>query len=110
LTSSLRRGDVVSFRGSSRATGHEQKDQRYAVVVQSDDTAWLSTILVAPTSTSAARTVFRPRITVRGRTTLVLVDQLTAVDRSRVGRFSGRLPREELREVEEALKDLLGLL
>ena len=41
--------------------GHEQRGTRFAVVVQSDSLP-LSTLLVAPTSTSARAASFRPRI------------------------------------------------
>ena len=110
MTSSLRRGDLVSLRAPKRAIGHEQRGQRYAVIVQSDDAEWLSTVLIAPTSTSALPTVFRPEIAIRGRKTLVLTDQLTTADRGRIGRTAGRLTFDELRGIEEALKDILGLL
>jgi mRNA interferase MazF len=110
LTSSLRRGDIVPLRAPKRATGHEQRGQRYAVIVQSDDAEWLSTVLIAPTSTSALPTVFRPEIAIRGRKTLVLTDQLTTADRSRLGRTVGRLTFDQQRDIEEALKDILGLL
>jgi mRNA interferase MazF len=103
-----RRGDIVALRQPRNATGHELPGQRYGVVVQSDDLAWLSTLLIAPTSTSAQPTVFRPEVTVRGRTTRVMVDQVTAMDRARVGRRVGRLSAGEIREVEAALRDVLG--
>ncbi len=64
---------------------------------------------MAPTSTSAQPAEFRPVITVRGRTTRVLLDQIKAVDRTRVGRSSGHLAASELRQVEDALRLLLGL-
>ena len=37
--------------------GHEQRGARYAVIVQADEFLDLSTVLIAPTSTSARRTV-----------------------------------------------------
>lgn len=109
MTSSLRRGDVVPFRAPRRATGHEQRGQRYAIVVQSDDAEWLSTILIVPTSTSATPTMFRPSISVRGRKTRAMTDQLTTVDRSRVGRPVGRLSAPELQELDQTVKEILGL-
>jgi mRNA interferase MazF len=45
-----------------------------------------------------------------GITTLVLADQVTAVDgETRIGEFVGRLSAEELAEVDRALKLVLGL-
>src|SRR4051794_23553898 len=55
------RGDVHRLRAPRSARGHEQQGSRYAVVVQSDALP-LSTLIVAPTSTSARPASFRPEI------------------------------------------------
>ena len=91
------------------ARGHEQRGARYAVVVQADELLGLSTILVAPTSTSARPSSFRPVITLEGRETRVLVEGVTVVDPERLGRSAGRLDTDELRAVDQALALILGL-
>lgn len=107
--SSLHRGDIVALPPSREAKGHVQKGRRYGVVLQSADLAALSTVFVAPTSARAQPTSFRPAITVRGRRTRLLVEQLRTVDRTRLATPVGHLPAHELEGVEEALKILLGL-
>ncbi|GAA4207259.1 type II toxin-antitoxin system PemK/MazF family toxin [Microbispora amethystogenes] len=102
------RGDVYRLRAPRGAVGHEQRGERFAIVLQSDGFA-LSTLVVAPTSTSAGRAVFRPEIEVEGKTTRVLVDQLSAVDATRLGDFSGRLDPYEMHEIDVALRGFLGL-
>mgnify|MGYP001550556512 FL=1 len=103
------RGDIYRLRTSRTAEGHEQRGPRYGVVVQSDDLL-LSTILVAPTSTSALPTDFRPRITMDGTTTYVLVEQTAAVNaETRLGEFAGRLGPSELADLDRALTLVLGL-
>jgi len=89
--------------------GHEQRGARYAVVVQADEFLELSTVLVAPTSTSARPASFRPTITLEHQETRVLVEQTTVVDPQRLGRSAGRLDAAELRSVDEALMLVLGL-
>lgn len=86
-----------------------QLGPRYAVVVQADEFMNLSTTQVAPTSTSALPTTFRPTITLAGRETRVLVEQTTVVDPQRLGRSAGRLDERELRTVDEALALVLAL-
>ena len=102
------RGDVHHLRSPRGSRGHEESGFRYAVVLQSDYLAELSTWLVAPTSTSALPLSFRPRIEVEGRQTLLLVDQLAAADLSRLGRPVGRLTPDELAEADAALRAVLG--
>jgi mRNA interferase MazF len=105
----LHRGDIVALPPPRSAKGHEQKGRRYAVILQSSDLAALSTVLVAPTSTGAQASRFRPGITVRGRRTRLLVEQLRVVDRAQIGAPVGHLPAHEMADVDEALKILLGL-
>ena len=103
------RGDVYRLRGGRTTEGHEQRGSRYAVVVQSDHLQ-LSTILVAPTSTSALPTDFRPRIDLDGTATCVLIEQTAAVNaETRLGEFVGRLSASEIAEIDRALSLVLGL-
>ena len=101
------RGDVHRLRSDRQAKGREQRGGRLAVVLQSDNLP-LSTVVVAPTSTSARPADFRPQITVGSTTTLVLVEQLAAVDLSRLGDHVGRLSPEELLMLDDALRDVLS--
>lgn len=102
------RGDVYRLKAPRDARGHEQRGTRYAVVVQSHLLP-LSTWLVAPTSTSARPTSFRPEIDIQGKTTYVLVEQTAAVDPDRLGELVGHLTRHELVAVNEALRTVLEL-
>jgi len=76
------RGEV--YRLTARGRGHEQQGRRYAVVLQPDWLA-LSTWIVALTSTSARPTTFRPSVVIDGHETLVMCDQITSVDLTRLG-------------------------
>ena len=103
------RGDVYRLRAPRGARGHGQQGRRYAVVVQSDDFEALSTWLVAPTSTSARPAMFRPAVQVNGDETLVLAEQTSAIDPSRLGERAGHLSFDELRAVDAALRLVLSL-
>lgn len=97
------RGDIHRLRAPRAARGHEQRGPRYAVIVQSDSLP-LSTLLVAPTSTSARAASFRPEITFDRITTRVLAEQAAAVDPTRLGGYVGHLSFDELRQVDAALR------
>lgn len=103
------RGEVFRLPAPRRARGHEQRGARYAVVVQADEFLGLSTVLVAPTSTSAHPASFRPTVEVGGGATRVLVEQTTVVDPQRLGASAGRLDAPEIRAVDDALSLLLGI-
>ena len=103
------RGDLYRLRPAKDTAGHEQRGPRYAVSIQSD-AILLSTVIVAPTSASAQPAIFRPEIEMDGTRTVVLVDQMRAVDASRLGDFAGRLDAAESGEVDRAVKLILGAL
>jgi mRNA interferase MazF len=102
------RGDVYELRSPRDTRGHEQRGNRYGVVVQSDLLP-LSTWLVAPTSTSARPTSFRPTVDIEGKSTQILAEQTAAVQPERLGRLVGHLSRREMDAVDEALRVVLQL-
>jgi len=104
----MQRGEVYRLRTAADTRGHEAREARYAVVVQTSDVE-LSTVIVAPTSTSALNSWLRPAAAVRGERTHVMVEQLRAVDRRRLGRPAGMLTSDEIASVDRALDLVLGL-
>lgn len=102
------RGDVYRF-ALPKGVGHEQHGDRFGVVVQAEEFLPRSVVLVAPTSRSARPASFRPEINIAGDRTRILVEQLGAVDASRLGDLVGHLSSEELWGVDEALLTVLGL-
>jgi mRNA interferase MazF len=102
------RGDVFELT-LPKGRGHAQHGRRFGVVVQADELLPRSGIIVAPTSRSARPASFRPEVDVLGEPTRVLVEQLGAVDASRLGDLVGHATREELWGIDEALTTVLGL-
>lgn len=99
---------MYRLRSDRQAKGREQRGGRLAVVLQSDHLP-LSTVVVAPTSTSALPADFRPEIAVGGQTTRVLVEQLAAVDLSRLGERVGQVSPDEAEAIDSALRDVLSV-
>ena len=104
----MQRGDVFRLR-LPRGIGHEQQGERFGVVVQSDALLPRSVVLIAPTSISAQPASFRPEVHVDGLSTKVLVEQVGAVDSTRLGDLVGRLTPEEQWGLDTALAVVLGL-
>jgi mRNA interferase MazF len=103
------RGEVVRIAAPRRTRGHEQQGAQPGVVVQADELLELSTVLVAPTSRSAAPASFRPVIEIGDTPTRVLTDQLRVLDMRAVVGGVGCLTRLELEALDEALALVLGL-
>lgn len=103
------RGEIVRLSAPRRARGHEQQGARPGVVVQADELLGLSTVLIAPTSRSAAPASFRPLIEVAQAPTHVLTDQLRVCDVQTITGTLGHLAHSELQALDEALALVLGL-
>jgi mRNA interferase MazF len=104
----VQRGDIYELR-LPRGVGHEQHGRRFGVIVQSDALLPRSVVLLAPTSTGARPASIRPEIAVLGKTTRVLVEQVGAVDVSRLGKRVGRVGVDSMWGIDESLATVLGL-
>jgi mRNA interferase MazF len=103
----VRRGDVFALR-LPKGVGREQFGTRYGVVVQSDALLPRSVVLIAPTSQSAKPASFRPQIEIDHSATRVLVEQVGAVDLSRLGDLVGHVTAEEQWGIDAALMTVFG--
>ncbi len=102
------RGDIHELR-PPRRPGHEQQGRRYGVIIQANELLPRSVVLVAPTSHSARAASFRPEIDLIGEISRVIVEQIGAVDVSRLGELVGRVSAEQQWGIDEALLTVLGL-
>ena len=102
------RGDIYELR-LPKGVGHEQRGRRFGVIVQADALLPRAIVLMAPTSTSARPASFRPELAVEGEMTRVLVEQVGAVDATRLGDLVGHANAEEIWGIDESLLTVLGL-
>jgi mRNA interferase MazF len=100
------RGDV--FRVVLTGDDREQRGVRYCVVVQLTRLN-LSTTLICPTSTSARPGLLHPTVDWDGTPTQVMVEQLKAVSTYKLGESVGHLLRQEMDDIDQALRLVLGL-
>lgn len=104
----MQRGDVFDLR-PPRGIGHEQQGRRFGIVLQADALLPRSVVLIAPTSLRARSASFRPEVEIDGTVTKVLVEQVGAVDVSRLGDLVGHVAPEEQWGIDTALKKVFGL-
>ncbi|MFD4438109.1 type II toxin-antitoxin system PemK/MazF family toxin [Bacillus safensis] len=101
------RGDIHRLKPRKGGKGHEQAGTRYGVIVQRD--LPLSTVIVCPTSTSANPGVLRPWISIENVDTLVMTEQVYAVDTQFLGDRVGNVTRDEMERIDKALMFALDL-
>ncbi|MBI4468580.1 MAG: type II toxin-antitoxin system PemK/MazF family toxin [Acidobacteria bacterium] len=106
----MTRGEVwwVNFDPS---VGGEIKKRRPAVIVSNDaSNRHLNRVQVVPLTSQVDQLYpSEAYVTVNGKQSKALADQLTTVSKRRVGRRIGALPPADLHEVERVIKVQLGL-
>ena len=115
----MARGDIliVNIPQTSGVKGHEQTGQRPAVVVQSDGTSpSITTSLIIPFTSNLGALRFPNTFLVGPSVTnglnspsVLLVFQLRAIDKRRLGNPIGQLESQYVQQLENELKTLLGL-
>jgi mRNA interferase MazF len=109
-TAPMKRGDVwwVEFDPS---VGSEIRKTRPAVIVSNDAANRnLSRVVVIPLSSNVTRLYpGEALVTIAGKASKAMADQIMAADKVRLKNQIGALSRADMRDVEEAVKVHLGL-
>ena len=115
----MARGDIltVELPAPSGRPGHEQVGYRPAIVVQTDVTdASLPTTMIVPLTSNLNALCFLHTFRVDPspqngltRPSVLLVFQLRAIDKRRLGNNIGRLEQRHLQQLETEMRRLLGL-
>lgn len=111
----IRRGDIFSV-DLEPVRGSEQGKTRPALVIQNDvGNQYSPTVIVAPI-TSREEAAFRVNVAMKApegglsNNSVILLNQIRTVDKSRLSRYWGRAKPETMRQVDEAIKISLGLV
>jgi len=114
MTRQIRRGDIFTV-DFEPARGSEQGKRRPALVIQNDVGNRYSptTIVAAITTGDTAKYPIHVAIKVPEggleNNSIILLNQILTVDKSRLGRYWGHVTSGTMRKVDEAIKISLGL-
>ena len=110
---SIKRGDLV-FLNSDPIVGSEQSGPRPAVVVQNDiGNKHSPTVIIAPITSQSKKTKQPTHVKLTceclERNSMVLLEQIKTLDKSRIVSHIGALNAEDMKLVEKALRISLGM-
>jgi mRNA interferase MazF len=92
----MRRGEVWWIALDPTIGSEIQKTRPCLIVSPNVMVGGLRTVLVAPLTSKGHATSFRPPVSLRGTSGLILLDQLRAVDKSRFRNRMGKVSDETL--------------
>lgn len=115
MTQTIRRGDIFLV-DLEPVRGSEQGKVRPALVVQNDVGNQYSPTVIVAAITSVTHPQFNVNVLIKApegglkNDSLILLNQIRTVDRSRLGRYWGRVSAQTMAQVDDAIKISLGLV
>lgn len=109
----IKRGDLV-YLNFDPIIGSEQGGPRPAVVVQNDiGNKHAPTVIIAPVTSKTKKTNLPTHVKLTSkcleRNSMVLMEQIKTIDKSRIESYIGTLTDEEMKMIEKALRISLGM-
>ena len=86
--------------------GSEIQKTRPCIVISPDEMNVLKTVIVAPMTSKGFDFIFRPKIKFEKKDGLVLLDQIRAVDKTRLIKKLGKVDKSTSKEISKILVEM----
>lgn len=86
--------------------GSEIQKTRPCVIISPNEMNALKTVIVAPMTSKGFNFIFRPKIKFENKNGLVLLDQIRAVDKSRIVKIIGVVEENKSKEISKILTEM----
>ena len=105
MVKKLSRFDIVLVK-LNPTVGSEIQKTRPCIVISPDEMKALKTVIVAPMTSKGFSFIFRPNISFEDKDGLVLLDQIRAVDKTRLIKKIGKVDIETSKEIADILQEM----
>ncbi len=105
MVEKLNRFDIVLVK-LNPTVGSEIQKTRPCIVISPNEMKALKTVIVAPMTSKGFSFVFRPHIYFENKDGLVLLDQIRAVDKTRLVKKIGKVDIETSKEIADTLEEM----
>ena len=86
--------------------GSEIQKTRPCIIISPNEMNKLNTVIIAPLTSKGFDFVFRPKITFQDKDGLVLLDQIRTVDKKRLIKKLGTIPKPKAEEIAQTLVEM----
>ena len=101
----IQRGDIWLVNLDPTLGAEIQKTRPVVIVSPPDIHDWLRTVLVAPMTTGSHEAPFRVPVTFKGKSGLILPEQMRALDKIRLVKRLGKVEANTLHQLLSVLRD-----
>ena len=101
----IERYDIVLVK-LNPTVGSEIQKTRPCIVISPNEINLLKTVIVAPLTSKGFDFIFRPKIYFQEKNGLVLLDQIRAIDKSRIIKKIGKVETKKAKEISEVLVEM----
>ncbi len=86
--------------------GSEMQKTRPCIIISPDEMHALSTVIIAPMTSKGFAFLFRPKIHFENKEGLVVLDQIRAVDKSRLIKRLGTVEKTTAKQIADTLVEM----
>ena len=101
----IERFDIVLVK-LNPTVGYEIQKTRPCVVISPNEMNILKTVIIAPLTSKGFDFIFRPKVYFQEKKGLVLLDQIRAIDKSRIIKKIGKIDNQKAKEISEILVEM----
>ncbi len=89
--------------------GSEIKKIRPSIIVSPNEMNILKTVIIAPLTSKGFEFIFRPKLKFQNKNGLILLDQIRAIDKSRLVKKIGTVNQQKARIISNMLVEMFQL-
>jgi len=105
MVDEINRFDIVLVK-LNPTVGSEIQKTRPCIVISPNEMNILKTIIIAPMTSKGFNFIFRPKIKFEDKNGLILLDQIRAIDKTRVVKRIGIVEKKKAREISKMLTEI----
>jgi len=105
MVDEINRFDIVLVK-LNPTVGSEIQKTRPCIIVSPNEMNVLKTIIIAPMTSKGFNFIFRPKIKFENKTGLILLDQIRAVDKTRIVKKIGVVEKSKSKEISKMLTEI----
>lgn len=105
MVEEINRFDIVLVK-LNPTIGSEIQKTRPCIIISPNEMNRLKTVIVAPMTSQGFDFIFRPKIKFEGKNGLILLDQIRAVDKTRIVKKIGVVEKNKSKEISKILVEI----